>query len=93
MMMIDDNLRMGMMMIDDNYININIITYIYIHIYIYIYFFSELGATYYINVGERGKGRADGSMSSYNGGYNGGGNGLGTTGYGGGGASDIRTGK
>jgi hypothetical protein len=52
-----------------------------------------LGATYYINVGERGKGRADGLMSSYSGGYNGGGNGMGSTGYGGGGASDIRTGN
>ena len=55
-------------------------------------YYLLLGTTYYITVGDRGKGFADGSSTSYAGGYNGGGNGLGTTGFGGGGASDIRTG-
>jgi len=55
--------------------------------------YSHLGSVYYINVGDRGKGRADGGAAPYSGGYNGGGNGNGMYGYGGGGASDIRTGQ
>ena len=54
----------------------------------------SLGTTYNIFVGGKGKGSTDGTMTPpYTGGYNGGGNGGGMYGYGGGGASDIRSGK
>ena len=51
------------------------------------------GNIFYIFVGGRGQGLLnDGFLNSYSGGYNGGGNGVGTTSYGGGGATDIRYG-
>ena len=55
----------------------------------------SLGSTYNIFVGGKGKGSLDGGVVSlpYAGGYNGGGNGGGMYGYGGGGASDIRSGE
>jgi len=51
------------------------------------------GEVYYLFVGGRGKGLLiDGSLPVYAGGYNGGGNGVGAYSYGGGGATDIRSG-